>query len=443
MNQKKIVPDNDLRLKYGFYFIKQGAKKMLHNKITIVFAVIYVLIIACVVKNLYFGNDPFGMILDLLYSFAISMASVFIPILILYWLGMPAGFISIMQNLSRTGLSNSAGETPVLISRTKKANNKQIEVWEFETFGIAFSKWADYFEQIESALDIAITNAEQGNDGRKVLLTVVPHPGPWPIMLPWNVSYLSEKMTVLVLGENRGEKVFIDLAKTPHFSISATTGGGKSILQQNLMLQCALQNIQILLVDYKSGIDYSAWRDHIKILTDDEAVIDCLNRLLAERERRFNLFYTACCANIDEYNRKIPDDNLPRICLFVDEITDCLDKTNASKERKERIPAISGALSSLARLSRAAGIHMVLAQQRGSADILPGSVRNNVYKICGRCDENLSLLTLGTTDAAKKIPSTTQGRFLDENGIMFQGYYSDFSPEMLSGISFNNDFEIE
>lgn len=422
--------------------MKRGLKRILYDMKLLLLAILYILGIAFIVRHVDFKAGPFSLMLDSLYSYAIIIVSVLIAAFALYLLGAPIGFISIMQNMARTGLINSEGEPPVLMARTKKSSNRRAEIWEFETFGIAFSKWPDYFEQIESALNVAVTCAEPGDDGSRVLLTVIPRPGSWPKLLQWDTAYLPEKNSVFVLGENRGEKVYLDLSKIAHISISARTGGGKSILQQNLMLQCALHDMQIVLIDYKGGIDYSAWREHIKILTEDKTVIDSLNYLMDERKRRFDLFYDTRCANIDEYNAKFSEAKLSRICLFVDELTECLDKASVSKERKEYIATISDALSSLARLSRAAGIHLILAQQRGSADILPGSVRNNVYKVLGPCDENLSILTLGTADAAKRIPSTACGRFLDENGIMFQGYYSDFSPEMLSAIKFNNDFKI-
>lgn len=143
---------------------------------------------------------------------------------------------------------------------------------------------------------------------------------------------------------------------------------------------------------------------------------------------RYQLLTDKGYSNIDEYNTA--GGSMRRVCLFVDEIAECLDRSNAAdKEQKKIIEAVSQSISSLCRLGRAAGIHVFLSTQRGSADVLSGQIRSNVFKILGSADDNLSILTLGTADAARKIPSDARGRFIDERGNMFQGYYSDYGPE--------------
>lgn len=133
-----------------------------------------------------------------------------------------------------------------------------------------------------------------------------------------------------------------------------------------------------------------------------------------------------------EYNSK--GGNLHRICLFIDEIVECFDRKDVSAEQKKILAAISLSISSICRLGRAAGIHVVLATQRGSADVLPGQIRSNVFKMLGSADENLSILTLGNADAAKKIPADAQGRFIDERGNMFQSYYSEYGDDVFAPI---------
>lgn len=441
MGNYRFVPDIPPQTEYAIRFVHQGWKKLVTNKQLVYFSSIYLITGCFIAIHLWVNNGSFGSGLSAFHSFSGMLLLILTIPLILFFLGAPHGYISIMRKMPKVGLVNAERECPVLISRTPKRNGStRTELWEFESAGIPFSMWPDYFEGLENALDIGVVYAEPGQDGRKILLTVVNHPGPWPAQLLWNNDLLPSNPSALPLGENRGEKITVDLSKSAHLSISARTGGGKSVLQEHLMLACALRGFQIILIDYKGGVDYAVWNKHIPIYTEDEKVKQVLRSLINEQKRRYSLLHESGDANIDEYNMHHPDKPIVRICLFVDELTECLDKTNASKERKESITEIADALSSLARLSRAAGIHMILAQQRGSADIMPGSVRNNVYKICGQCDANLSLLALGTTDAAKRIPSNAKGRFLTEDGIMFQGYFSKITEEVLSGITFNNDF---
>ena len=109
-----------------------------------------------------------------------------------------------------------------------------------------------------------------------------------------------------------------------------------------------------------------------------------------------------------------------------------MDRNSSNRETKLIVAAISDSIATLCRLGRATGIHVILATQRGSADVLSGQIRSNVFKMLGSADENLSILTLGNADAAKKIPADAQGRFIDERGNMFQAYYSDYEHDVFA-----------
>ena len=99
------------------------------------------------------------------------------------------------------------------------------------------------------------------------------------------------------------------------------------------------------------------------------------------------------------------------------------DKTGASKEDKAAIDELIKSLSTIARLGRAAGIHLILGTQRPDANVLPGQIKNNVdYRICGRADDVLSRIVLDN-DLAASLPKTLQGRFVNTDGHEIQAYY--------------------
>lgn len=80
-------------------------------------------------------------------------------------------------------------------------------------------------------------------------------------------------------------------------------------------------------------------------------------------------------------------------------------------------------LATLARLGRAFGIHLVMATQRPDANIVSGQIKNNIaYRVCGRADNNLSMIVLDNTDAAR-INKEYIGRFIDQDGTEFQGFW--------------------
>ena len=422
-----------LQFRYLGMFLINGFWKIISNvKYEICF-------FACICLYFFVGTNlissytgPLAKMCAAISGIALLVVGVLLLLVSVWRIGAPKGYIGIMQNMYRVGLVNSAGEAPVLLDRRKSDKKPRTEIWEFESYGVPFSAWLDYAEKLESALDVAVIQTAPGRDGRKVLLTVIPHPGPWPEILPWNNKYLPKNDSVLVLGENRCEQVTLDLSGIPHILTAGRTGSGKSVLQKSLMLQCLAHGMQVVLVDYKMGVDYSReWPKYCQIITDDDAMLNRLKELQKEMLSRYQLFTDKGYSNIDEYNSA--GGSMRRICLFIDEIAECLDRTNAAdKEQKKTINVISEAISGLCRLGRAAGIHVFLSTQRGSADVLSGQIRSNVFKILGAADDNLSILTLGNAEAARKIPADARGRFIDERGNMFQGYYSDYGPDVFA-----------
>ena len=87
---------------------------------------------------------------------------------------------------------------------------------------------------------------------------------------------------------------------------------------------------------------------------------------------------------------------------------------------------IESKLSMIARQGRAFGIHLILATQRPDSNILHGQIKNNItYRICGRADNVLSQIILDNTSAADQIPEDSQGRFILNDGTVFQAYWFD------------------
>ena len=148
-----------------------------------------------------------------------------------------------------------------------------------------------------------------------------------------------------------------------------------------------------------------------------------LERLIAEMERRKLLLAGAGCENIDEYNAHA-DEPLQRIIFACDEVAELLDKTGRDKDGKALVDALVSALSKIARLGRAFGIHLFLATQRPDAGVLIGQIKNNIpFRICGVADSTLSMIILDCPDAASLIPKNAHGRFLLHDGTVFQAYW--------------------
>lgn len=340
--------------------------------------------------------------------------------------GSPFGGKSMSDSLWKVGLCNHAGESPLLLSKQKDKDNSRMIILEFESNGISRIEWEDKQAKIEAALNLHVVKIEEGRDKRHILVHTISARSSLPQKLIWKDSYLNKDSFVLVLGETLIGQETVNLAKVPHVLLGGSTGSGKSILLKLLIMQCIKKDSVVYIADFKGGVDFPAvWHEMCNIVTDEKDLLKILNAFVDELEQRKEEFRKYGVANIDEYNRGLGLD-LPRVILACDEVAEVLDKTGLSKENKETVSKIEAKLSIIARQGRAFGIHLILATQRPDATILSGQIRNNIdYRVCGRADNVLSQIILDNTGASEQIPKDAQGRFLTNNGTVFQGYLFD------------------
>lgn len=188
----------------------------------------------------------------------------------------------------------------------------------------------------------------------------------------------------LLIGvrEDDGELLFLSPGKhhAPHTLIAGSTGSGKSVLMQNIILAIAATNTpaqaRIVLIDPKHGVDYFAFESlpHLDgtIVVESEAAIAKLEQLVAEMDSRYGKFRTARCPNLDEYNKRSEEaERLPVIWVIHDEFAEWM----MVEDYKRAVTNIVGRLGVKA---RAAGIHLVFAAQRPDANVMPMQLRANL-----------------------------------------------------------------
>lgn len=183
--------------------------------------------------------------------------------------------------------------------------------------------------------------------------------------------------TIVPLGRDvAGRIIMDDLVKMPHILVAGATNSGKSVFLHALILSLIFQNnpddLKFILIDQKQ-VELSLYDDMpylaAPVITEHKRAIRALAWGVGEMERRLKLINSAHCQNIADYNRLSKTDSLPYLVIVVDELGDLL-----SAARKEA----EGAIIRLGQKARAAGIHLVLATQRPSVDILSGLVKANM-----------------------------------------------------------------
>ncbi|MCL1901500.1 MAG: FtsK/SpoIIIE domain-containing protein, partial [Firmicutes bacterium] len=189
------------------------------------------------------------------------------------------------------------------------------------------------------------------------------------------------KMAFPLGRDINGNNYVVDIARMPHLLIAGATGSGKSVCLNSLIIsllyRAGPEDLRIILIDPKR-VEFNIYADipHLlikSIINEQDKAISAFNWAIEEMERRFALFKKKNAKDIDSYNDRIDksaENKLARILIVVDELAELMSSKKAG-EVEEKIQR-------LAQLSRAAGIHLVLATQRPSVDVITGLIKANM-----------------------------------------------------------------
>lgn len=191
-----------------------------------------------------------------------------------------------------------------------------------------------------------------------------------------NMQKAKSKLSLALGLDVSGNPVVSDLAKMPHVLIAGSTGSGKSVAVNaficNLLFRANPGEVKMILVDPKI-VELSGWNGipHLltPVITEPEKVLSALKWATAEMDRRYKAFAEAGVRNIDQYNEMSGFQAMPYIVVIIDELADLMLFAPVEVE---------DAITRLAQMSRATGIHMVLATQRPSVDVITGLIKANI-----------------------------------------------------------------
>ena len=340
--------------------------------------------------------------------------------------GFPKGAIKASRALARAGITNAAGEAPMLLSMRHSQKNKKLLQYEFDANGLPLSYWQDHQAEIEVALNINIINIQCSRGKHRIWIFCVPASGAIPAFVELDTATIPARDSELALGEGLAGQMRVDLAKTAHLLIAGNSGSGKTVLMRSLLYQAIEKSHQVYIIDFKGGIDYTKWwHKNCHLSYTEESAVTTVKNLVEELNLRLQTLKVNDCNNIDTYREKCGID-WPRIIVAFDEIAEALDKTGADKDRKAYIAELERCLTTISRLGRACGIHLIVGVQRPDVNAVPPQIKTNLsYRCCSRADNVLSMIALDNTRAADEIPKDSQGRFIDCEGNIFQAYYLD------------------
>jgi DNA segregation ATPase FtsK/SpoIIIE-like protein len=220
--------------------------------------------------------------------------------------------------------------------------------------------------------------------------------------IPYNKQ--DELLTVPLGKDINGSTISLELNKAPHMLIAGTTGSGKSVCMNSIIMSLLIRtspdDVRLMIVDPKR-VEMSAFNNipHLicPIITEAKKAAVALNKLVTMMESRYEMFKNSGNKNIESYNRWALDNNQEKIPFFIvviDELADLI--LVSSKEVEESIRRIT-------QLARAAGIHLIVATQRPSVDVITGVIKANIptriaFAVSSYIDSKTILDAVGAED---------------------------------------------
>ena len=238
-----------------------------------------------------------------------------------------------------------------------------------------------------------------------------------------NFKNASHKIPICIGKDISGNIEVIDLSKTPHLLVAGTTGSGKSVfintLLASILYRFSPEELRLILIDPKM-LELSVYNDiaHLltPVVTEPKKAIIALKWVCKEMERRYSLMNEENTRSLEGYNEKSIE-RLPYIVVFIDEMADLM--MTAGKEVEHYVQR-------LAQMARACGIHLVMATQRPSVDIITGSIKANFpsrisFQVASKYD---SRTVLGEIGAEQLLGNGDM--LMSKNGASLIRYQSAF-----------------
>lgn len=248
-----------------------------------------------------------------------------------------------------------------------------------------------------------------------------------------------DKKLQVGLGKDiTGNSRFIEINKTPHMLVAGSTGSGKSVcingIIVSLLTKTSPDDVKLIMIDPKK-VELTPFNGipHLlaPVVTEPKKAAAILKKMVIEMEYRYELFSKTNTRNIEGYNKKVEDDitytfkKLPYIVIIVDELADLM--MVASNEVEESI-------ARLAQMARAAGIHLILATQRPSTEVITGLIKANIpTRIAFAVSSSIDSRTILDATGAEKLLGKgdmliseqgsnnmvrIQGAFIDDKEVM-------------------------
>ena len=228
-------------------------------------------------------------------------------------------------------------------------------------------------------------------------------------------------LEVAIGRDSSGAPVVADISKMPHMLVAGTTGSGKSVMINSMIMSLLMRTtpkqVRLLMIDPKR-VEFSCYNGlphlYVPVVTEPRQAASALQWAVSEMERRLKVFERAGAREINVYNRMCvsgkfddtdnPPQPMPYLVVIIDELSDLM--MVAGKD-------VEASIVRIAQLARAAGIHLVIATQRPSANVVTGLIKSNI-------DNRIALKVSSGIDSRVILDETGAERLLGNGDMLFK-----------------------
>ncbi|MCO6332298.1 DNA translocase FtsK [Staphylococcus epidermidis] len=303
--------------------------------------------------------------------------------------------------------------------------------------GVKVSRITALQDDIKMALAAKDIRIEAPIPGTSLVGIEVPNQNPTKVNLRSIIESpkfknTESKLTVAMGYRINNEPLLMDIAKTPHALIAGATGSGKSVCINSILMSLLYKNhpeeLRLLLIDPKM-VELAPYNDlpHLvsPVITDVKAATQSLKWAVEEMEKRYKLFAQYHVRNITAFNKKAPyEQRMPKIVIVIDELADLMMMAPQDVEQS---------IARIAQKARACGIHMLVATQRPSVNVITGLIKANIpTRIAFMVSSNVDSRTILDSGGAERLlgygdmlylgsgmnkPIRVQGTFVSDDEI--------------------------